>query len=1153
MTATGAVPINFRGDGPWRGMTTQSRALPGMFELLENCYVSSDGSEIRPIPGFRTYIDLSAPRTTLSGSAGYEVDVIDSRRSVYATAASTYNFNTGATETMRVWASKTQVHGFEFVGGRIILFGESGFRHEPIFNSGSSAYVEIVSYAWDGAVGTILTFNQNYLQTGANFNSIPVAPPTQRANYRLYISGLTGPGGGVAILNDKAHTVDSVSPTGGLAANQIHIATNLVNAGNNAAGQHGFASWVSVDYQTSVNSPSDDLEELTIWTVLPDPVAPQIPALPLVGCAPAWVANRQRDFGDAVGIFDEGGSTGASRRRKRSVPYRLVPSVAGDRLLLAAPAYNCVFQAPVTIPVNNEGANPVTNGITWVTNDIYDKPRALGVPKAIMYEDTVKTSAANSANLYSAATAPFAFGGSGNTTRTGRYKFAVSYKDTVTGEEGLPSETITITTDDTNVNCGIRLIVMFPGYLMPECLALTVNVYRTQKNGEQLFFDRTIPMDAFSTIGVSPLNTLSAKYGVQPGLGVNDYRHCVEIRVPYTSDEILKKHTGAPPVLNQMPMGCKAVHTMRGGWTVYGGAMGNHGRNYELWKSAGIAQIFDAAAGYPNSDEVFGRIGVNTSAGFGLSGFESWGTGAQGTVPPAYMGQELFSRDLFPYPRETVLMNKIVNNVAASTAGVVPLDQLRDVRIQIDKSPLFENLTTSRTLQTTYLKMPRARLQISEADNPGVTPATNVTPIGKETGEDVEGVGEANGQLVACTRGKTYIIGFSQSPIGAPPELATDQFGCCAANTMRSFDFGVAWVSDRGPCAVMGGSFKWIGEQIQHFFAGVGARYLRDKTGMMRHAFSAHDPERGLIYFGMFADRADGTSNEVAVIYRGNSITWGAGFQNDEAQSRFPCDEILVYSYRVDSWSVWRPPLNLSIKWMARGIDPQSGKPGMFFLGSDDRIYLMDDSFSQWNTTPPTATVMAASTGTVIATNGTFGTDTAARGNDTFWIAGMEVLVISQQEGRKLIKRTTLTSISGSNVTVADAVTVDIGDTVQIGARAFTVKTNYLSPKMAETMRSGRSCIRFSLDGPTNATAYIKAGVDTTQVQDSEAIGINDLFTKADIGFDSYDLIGKADATMRVMDHAFANGRTQGTNVRLTLDVVGGAAVRLQDLYAEAQ
>lgn len=57
MSEIGAMPVSFRGDGPWRGMTTQSRALPQHFELLENCYVSSDGSEIRPIPGFRTYVD----------------------------------------------------------------------------------------------------------------------------------------------------------------------------------------------------------------------------------------------------------------------------------------------------------------------------------------------------------------------------------------------------------------------------------------------------------------------------------------------------------------------------------------------------------------------------------------------------------------------------------------------------------------------------------------------------------------------------------------------------------------------------------------------------------------------------------------------------------------------------------------------------------------------------------------------------------------------------------------------------------------------------------------------------------------------------------------------------------------------------------------
>lgn len=1153
MTQVGATQISFRGVGPWRGMTTQSRAQPFGFELLENCYVSSDGSEIRMVPGFVTYADLTAARAVNGDTiGGFRRDVIDARRPVYA-ATGSYNFqDASVTETMKVWAPPTHVHGFDFVSGRMILFGEIGPRLEPIKDSGAgNTYVYVTAVTYIGAGVTELTLNTAYYIAGG-FQSAGVAG-TAATLWRIYLIGITGgPATTLCGANGlgKAHVVGSY-PT----ATTIRITTDIGSAANNVIGQTAYIARVTRDYAAS-NTETDDNESLAIWTLGTIPTS-----LPIQSCNPAWVANLQRDFGDTAGFFDEGGRDGCSRRRSRSIPYRIVPHVAGNRLIMVAPGYNCVFQAPVTIPLNYEGAN--TNpGISWVSNDVYDKPRCVGVPKAIMYIDNVRTHTGGSVNTYAPGAAASAFGGTDHPERTGVYKFAVAYKDEVTGEIGLLSETVDITTDNSAAKVGVRLVVVHPGYVLPECLALSVLVYRSEKNGETLYYDHTAKMDAFFTVATSPRGTLSAKYGVAVSTAVDSYQHCIEILVPYQTDEILKsnaiKSEARLPIIEQMPMGAKAARTVRGGWTIYGGALGNRGARFELFASD-LSLYYDknspitaAGAFYPDNDLVFSRFATESSSSSGLTAHGSWGTGLRG-IPPAYAGQQVTSRSLFPFPRETVILDRIVNNEANYDSGVangIPHGQMREIRWKTVDSPVQPGIDTARDTKTTYMLLPRGRLQISEADNPGVTPATNTTVISKEAAEDIEGIGEANGQMVVCTRSKTYVVGYGTSPVGVPGEMASDQFGCIAANSMVSFDLGCAWISDRGPCAILGGAFAWIGEPIQHLFTGESARYLRDSQGMMRHSWAAHDPDRGLIYFGLYANR--NTSH--SVVYRGNSGTWtGWGTAlNDEAQSRFPCDEVLIYSYKAGAWSVWRPPTSLFIKWMAHGPD-QNGVPRMFFLGSDDRVYVLDDDYAQWNENAIVCSVTADSSTTVVATDGTFATDVTARGNGTFWAAGMDVLVIWEVEGRPLMKKTTLVSVTASTVTLADAVVVATGDTLVIGGRTATIKTNFMTFKAAETARAANMGMRYSLDGDTDGVAYVRGDALTTQIRDTEPASVTSTFTSQDSG-DSYLYLGANDDTDRTMDRRLSQGALQGSSpTRMEYIVSGNASVRIQDIYAEIQ
>lgn len=1156
MAIQGATSFSLRGDGPWQGMTTQSRAKPGHFELLENCYVSSDGQEIRPIPGFKTFIDLvgTGGRTTGTVHPAFYQDVIDARR-VVATTTGSYNyFDTSGSETMYVWAPPTSLHGVEQVAGRWMLFGESGHRREPIRDSASGTrWVHVTAYAHDAATGgTTLTLNEAYRATTNEFNS--ARPPANGAasgyTHKLYLEGLTGPG--ASFLNNLAHTI-YYPPTGGPpngfpTATTIVITTSIGGAGNNSVDpQTGLISRVSIDNGSTFSTVTDDEDALTIWTITDEQIS-----LPIQATNIAYVANRQRDFADAAGDVREGQFENCSRRRQALLPYRLVPCVSGNRLLMAAPGYSCVFQAPMTIPLSYEGTSYF--GLSWVSNDIYDKPRCVGVPKAVMWTDTIRVHASGSAHTYAGASAANSFGGSdvSVSARTGVYKFAVAYKDEITGEVGLPSEIVDITTDSSAAFEGIRLFVTFPGYMIPETMALSVLIYRSQKNGNELYFDRVLPAASLSATSIAGTTLLSAKYGLRNA----GNEHLFFLELPWTSDEELSKHVGSVPSIEQMPMGCKAVRTVRGGWTVYGGALGNAGPRRELISST-LSWAFDKNAAtnkhYNTPDIVYSVFATNT--GLGLSTHGKWG-GAGTCIYPAYAGQEIFSKELFPAPRQIFRLDTVINNLANDDT-TWPAEPQRSVRFRVAEPHAEENKDGTRTSKTTFLRLPRGAIQISEADNPGVVPATNTTIISKEATEDVEGIGEANGQLVVCTRSKTYYLGYGQSPVGVPGELASDHFGCIGANTMVSFDHGCAWISDRGPCAIIGGSFQWIGQDVQHLFTGDNPRYLRDSLGMMRHAWGAHDPERGLLYFGLFANRANGTADEATARYSGTSATWDASNFQDERRSRFPCDEVLVYSYRANAWSVWRPPLKLLIKWMTSGTDA-FGKRRMFFLGSDDRVYMMDDQFSQWNADAIVATVSTGTTGTTLTTGTTFAADSTARGTaNNYWNAGMDVLVVSGTDNH-LIKKTTLVSASGTTVTLADSVTVAAGDKVHVGVRTFTIKSNYFTLKKSETARVAAPAISYSLEsrygsgGSVPHVAFANVLAQTTVMVDGVPTADSRSFT-GDETADSYAFLGTDTGDQRVIDQRFVGGAVQGTNARVEMIFSGGSGVRINDLHMEIQ
>ena len=386
MGQIGSAPWSFKSDTGWRGMTTSSKSLPQHFDLLENCYVSGDGSEIRSMPGYVCLVDpvsdarVATDTGPTAAPFGYESIHIDARRpvvtSVVADSYNTMSTAAAATDVMAIWNRPKVIHGVEQVHGRWVFFGESTDRYEPIFNAGRTAFVYIESYDDSGAGTTVdLTLNAIPSTGAGSFNAVS----NQFGINKVYIEGITGTL--ASLLNGKVHTVSGVS------SNVVTITTNPGGTISSVTLQTP-AIIARVSHKSSTDPSTDishDKESLTIWTATSKG---SVWSNPIERVYPAHVANRQRDFGDATGNIREGATdtfdstTCVSRRAQLPLPYRIVPHVAGNRLIMVAPGYGCVFQAPVIAPVDFSESSDAA-GIQWISNDIFDKPRALGVPKCV--------------------------------------------------------------------------------------------------------------------------------------------------------------------------------------------------------------------------------------------------------------------------------------------------------------------------------------------------------------------------------------------------------------------------------------------------------------------------------------------------------------------------------------------------------------------------------------------------------------------------------------------------------------------------------------------------------------------------------------------------------------------------------------------------
>lgn len=1192
--------VSFR-NGFWRGRTTQTASDRGDRRLrkIVNGYVSADGHEIRQFPGWKTLIDL----TEANNDLGYARYTFDGVRPVVGTSGASdqwvyaYRGEDARLQTQRARAKPTHLHGFEQIRDRIVVFGESRFREFPIMDT-------------NRVIGTVagVAIDAPGLEFRVQFSINPAAyedSDTQagmnglRVGDTVYFEGITVPTDAALQAQVDAHLNGRVTVVLSIAGDDVIVRTQGTAAfSKTAATGSGHRVMPNRDdtyptpggptpYDANGYARPDDPDALTAWTVI-DELTDFTAVVP---CYPAWVANRMPDFGDipttpamaAHGGFELASGRFVSRRDQRKLPYRLNPEPAGDRIILAAPGYNCLFHIPVKVPFNpdNWPATPSINaGVPWVNNDIFDRPRALGLPKPRLIE-SAWTPVMSSPSMrgdwnFNAVLVSSAVPNIG--LPAGIYKIRASFLDESTSEEGPASEEIEVEIPATAGTYSFTLCVPYlhPGYVMPECMATRINIYIAPPGIDAYGFYGSYPLSetlSGALTAPNPLENQSGKYGFT---GSALYRKLIlplPNRIGITSIEDDLDFTRPAPRSAFPPRGAEAAAFVKG-TLVTVGHRGNSGASGDLYESQ--ASVFHDPT--PNSFELSRRVIrvrqwdggtpiVNTSTEGNVDG--KFGLASR-TFPDAYAGIRAISTSLFPGPLYDAVVARtlnrrsrglgdfeLVDNVLAEQTDWM-IERIETTRPIVNyQRPGYDttlNSTYERSGQPVYYEMFKGQVQVGDPGAPWRASKAAIQFMDPSRDDDAVAIRQLAGTVVICTRRETYTMAWVRDPGGEIPQPLSRQYGCIAANSMVEFDGGLAWISEYGPVA-LGQGLQFVGEDVRDDFTGWTRRYLTDTKGMMRHCWGVHDPERGLVMWGMVTD-----ANTTTVIDEGVSYTFETA--SDELRSRWPCDEVLVWSYRAGAFSTWRPPAGMEVLWMRsiRLAGVNNGRTRLAFLAADQRIYGLDDSWADTNFAPlegnPSANQTTASTQLSIGAfnvDGTAGGAAARSVGANLIKAGMRVEQVNADD--ELIAETTVESYdeATSTITLADALTWRRTDTFRVGVRPpMTVQTTYIGNETMTNLSVQGVQMRYSLFGAGKAYAKV-VGYKT----DAAAMA-----TPLSVAFTTpgkWQYLGNAGATFFGSERdeipsrrmQFLRGQADAPEVAVEITVTGQSQVRIADLMLE--
>lgn len=1179
----------------WQGQSTLSVSDRGMrrFLKLRNCYVSSDGSEIRSFPGFYGVWDNNAVANPDGWAGRYTTDIV---RPIYRTDPDdAYQFGyvptssaDPALQTLRARALPVHYHGFEQVGNVLVVWGESRFREVPIFSPDRTkltvSAITNTTGAWVLQLG-VLGAPTVSDATGASLNGLDV-------DQVVYLSGLTVADPAVQVLvdaelNGKVHDVGTISSPN-LTLTSLSSTTTVsavaVTAGEihivrpNRDGTYPTAAGTQLSpYGTTLLNRVDDPDGLTVWRILEPLGTGDTRKI----CHPAWVANRRRDCGDKIQAgFTEGvtyGSAGrwASRREQQPIPYRLNSDCATDRVVLAAPAYGCMFQIPLKVPTNptawpNDQGNG-TLGIPIDGNSVYDMPRALGIPKARMVvgvDAAILKPTAAAGTLpegYNWLAEPLASTDAADGVGQGEWKIAISYEDDALGEEGLASEVGTVNINNTTQAYALVVNYIHPGYIMPECMATKINVYIAPPGQDALAYYASFPLGANPRVGDTAtanstnFNT-SGFYGFQPPSTSGDVNAIMRsIRLPLlgSGEDIAERldPERLAPQSASMPRGSDACRYLRG-VLLAGGNIGNVGARGSLWFAKGSVR-YDPLNSWDREKEIRVRVhGVNFTAQSADQDGD-YGTSHLGIAgrcfPDAYQGVEVVSRELFPdggfFQRIDSVGNRRTNSLTATAASNhLQAERLATTREFLDRTrpagttdPVVATSTGPLNL---FYVVPKGQMQVGDPGAPWRSSKAAIQFIDPNRGDDITAIGNLSGTAIVCTMRETYSFAWHRNAGGEIPNLVSNEHGCIAANSMVEFDGGCAWLGERGPVA-MGRGLQFVGLDVQEDFSGASSRYAYDSRGMMRHAWGCHDAARGLVMWGLVTKGA-----QHALSFRGATALAYEDQPSDEAKSRYACDEVLIWSYRTSSFSTWRPPAGLEIYWM-RQIRLADGTAVMAFLAADGRIYALDDAYSDSAATPLDYAVTSDSdSGTVTVTYAPGTVNVAFPGLDGIakrWRNGMRV---EQFRDGRLISATlietvlTVTNTSTTFTTGVPVLSLRKGDTIRVGARPpVEILTNYLGAETMDTLSVSAAQMRYSLLGTQDGHARITALATDFTTHNPITMGPwepLDLMNNAGVGVPRF-----------AARKTFKRGGFDRPEAALLIEFTGKAQLRIADIGVE--
>lgn len=1248
--------LSLKGRFQWGGITRLHTNDRGQrqFSKLENVYVSRDGQELRHFPGFASIIDLTA----INNTNGYERYVPDAIRPVLTGATSPWYsdqpYVASTHQSLLSRAKPSAYFAFEQIGNEVFILGETRFREDPLFTLGGPSGTPILIQdahtngvsggAWildlTGAPAAC-TLNDS---TGPGLNGLQVGDhihiegleradddATIQAHYDTHLNGrvhevasivsqtvtlVTTIAGGSTVANGAGTTVDQVRNI-----HRVRFPRSQASPGT---------SGIAV-YDSDYNNRPDDPDALTVWRVISG-ISLIDPALNYdrPACYPAWVANRQRDFGDNAAtdavegiIYD--GSPGApikglSRREQRRLPYR--PSVvpALDRLILGCPQYGCLFQVPALASIDPSlwpgGRSTTTTGAVVPWNGVYDRPRALGIPKARLVESWFTEpltpgvgpgTAAERSVLNSWWTGLTPADNAG--LSTGTYKMAITWYDPATGEEGLPSDTVTIDVPPANDfgTAWIRVAYLHPGYHFCETYVFRMNVYLSAAGGEALAFYGSFDMvdvqELTSITNTRQVRASSSVYGAThtTPLAVNSLVRWFDLPLPGTSQTDISPYldsTRLAPASASMPRGAEACRYIRG-VLFAGGSLGNSGPNGQMWAGRASA-IFTGENQFFDGQSILIRAHGKSSAA--IPGGDIDGTPRTSTLgiagrcfPDAYQGIEMLEENLLPGSQNLVRVEQVLNRrlldsqdftVQGSllwmhherlrvTNGVSYYDRWRSVDTTPQDPPNSYDVTDT---DVRYL-MPRGQLQIGDPGEPGRSSPAFIKIVDPNDGDDIRAIGHLGGSAIVCTQSETYSYSWYRNPAGEEPQLMSNEFGCIGANTMVEFDGGLAWLSSRGPVAI-GQGLQHVGSDVAENFYGRTRRYLADKTGMMRHSWGAHDAQRGLVLWGLVT--RNGRLNietgvfEPSIQWEGSTVS-AATSENltDEQMSRMPCDEVLIWSYRANAFSTWRPPVGLEVYWM-RELRAADGQTRMCFLAADGRIYALDDEMSDRGKVSFSEATFGDSDHVVETTNAgsnsatlTFQhpdghvTDANAGQRNLAPLIRFGMLVEFLDDAGNVTFETTVgavnnptaTTVTPTSVTMSAPATWSIGQKVRLSARQrATIVSNYIGAETSDTMSVDAVQVRYTNAGKGSSNARVTC-FKSEEGYDSGATGREQLFSQTGV----WEALGFQDASQTVPTDIlklgrrkrFSQGRIEGQEIAVQIEITGEAQTRIQDISLE--